>query len=118
MSPAIDNSTVENHCVHVFPNPWIICVAFLNFFFHSTEQNNIKVACWILNVTKIFSCLLPLKEMYISTCVPFSVWSARYTQAVNTLIEMSGYRSGSDWALVGDALITCHRSEAKGKSGN
>lgn len=36
-----------------------------------------------------------------------------YTQTVNTLIEMSVYRQGNDWALVGDVLATCYRSEAE-----
>lgn len=69
-----------------------------------------KVACWMLNATNTFSCLLPFLKK--GTRVPFSIWSARYKQAVNALM-MSGGRRGNDWALVGDALTTCHRSEAE-----
>ena len=32
-------------------------------------------------------------------------------QTVNVLMEMSVYRQGNDWPLVGDALTTCYRSE-------
>ena len=106
MSLGTANSPVESRYVNVFPNPWIICVAFFSFFSPiaqnkvkpEAKKNNKKGCMLDLECHKSIFMFVALKEKKKSTGPLTQWWRIRLPM-----------QETWNWSLIWEDS-TCHRA--------